>query len=61
LLSYVTNNDERGDFLGTERNIDFDRCVDFISQMIQLYGAEVMEEINGIEDNTRMDVVKPVA
>jgi hypothetical protein len=29
--------------------------------MIQLYGAEVMEEINEIEDNTRMDVVKPVA
>ena len=34
-----------------ERSADFDRCIDFLVKMIELYGAEVLEEIAEIENN----------
>lgn len=43
--------------------MEFERCIDFLAQMIQLYGAEVMEEIEALENNKRAnhDVVSPLA
>ena len=34
-----------------ERSADFDRCMDFLVKMIELYGAEVLEEIAEIENS----------
>jgi hypothetical protein len=34
-----------------ERSADFDRCIDFLVKMIELYGAELLEEIAEIENS----------
>ncbi len=34
-----------------ERSAEFDRCIDFLVEMIELYGAEVLEEIAEIESS----------
>ncbi len=34
-----------------ERSADFDRCIDFLVEMIELYGAEVLQEIAEIENS----------
>ncbi len=32
-----------------EGSAEFDRCIDFLAKMIELYGAEVLEEIAEID------------
>lgn len=33
-----------------KQNIAFERCVDFLSRMIEKYGQELLNEINADED-----------
>lgn len=34
-----------------EQNIAFERCVDFLTRMIEKYGDELLDEIQGMEEN----------
>lgn len=39
-----------------EGSAEFERCVDFLVKMIELYGAEVLEEIEAIEDGNKNNI-----
>lgn len=33
-----------------EQNIAFERCIDFLTRMIEKYGDELLDEIQGMEE-----------
>ena len=33
-----------------EHNIAFERCIDFLTRMIEKYGDELLDEIQGMEE-----------
>lgn len=36
-----------------EGSVEFEQCIDFLVTMIELYGAEVLEEIEAIENSDK--------
>lgn len=36
---------------------EFERCIDFLSSMIELYGAEVLQEVENIENSNNDESV----
>lgn len=34
-----------------EGRVEFERCIDFLTKMIEVYGAEVLEEIEAAENS----------
>lgn len=34
-----------------EGRVEFEQCIDFLTKMIELYGAEVLKEIEAIENS----------
>jgi len=36
-----------------EGRVEFERCIDFLVRMIELYGAELLEEIDAVESGNK--------
>lgn len=39
-----------------ERSAEFERCIDFLSKMVELYGTEVLKEIETVESSDKSNI-----